>query len=350
MTTTVTPGTSIDRSPIDPAGRMLLAERLRAAVRGEVEFGSAFRAVYATDSSNYRQVPLGVVFPRDAADVSAAVAVCAEAGAPVLGRGAGTGLAGQTVNVGVVLDFSRHMNAILSIDPDRGIARVQPGVVLDDLRAACEPFGLTFGPDPATHAWCTLGGMIGNNSCGTHALYAGKTVDNVHRLRIVTAAGEDLWVGSYDDADYAAAVARGGTLARLLGGLRGDRPALCGRGHGCLPRHPSAGLRLQPRPGAPRPAATPGPAARRFGVDPGADRRGRVEPVHLAAAPAPGGAGLSGHLRRRRRGARPGRLRAARTGGDGRHPGVPVGGDRIEPRRDRPAAPGGRLAAGRDRR
>ena len=220
MTTIAAPGTTVDRSPIDPAGRVLLAERLHEAVRGEVEFGSAFRAVYATDSSNYRQIPLGVVFPMDAADVSAAVRVCAAAGAPVLGRGAGTGLAGQTVNVAVVLDFSRHMNKILDIDPERRIARVQPGVVLDDLRAACEPFGLTFGPDPATHAWCTLGGMIGNNSCGTHALYAGKTVDNVARLRIVTAAGEDLWVGEYDDAGYAAAVADGGTLARLLGGLR----------------------------------------------------------------------------------------------------------------------------------
>ncbi len=220
MTTIAAPGTTVDRSPIDPAGRVLLADRLREAVRGEVEFGSAFRAVYATDSSNYRQIPLGVVFPVDAADVSAAVRVCAAAGAPVLGRGAGTGLAGQTVNVGVVLDFSRHMNKILEIDPERRIARVQPGVVLDDLRAACEPFGLTFGPDPATHAWCTLGGMIGNNSCGTHALYAGKTVDNVARLRIVTATGEDLWVGEYDDAGYAEAVADGGTLARLLGGLR----------------------------------------------------------------------------------------------------------------------------------
>jgi FAD/FMN-containing dehydrogenase/Fe-S oxidoreductase len=199
---------------------MLLGERLSAAVRGDVEFDSAARAVYATDSSNYRQVPLGVVFPRDAADVAAAVRICAAAGAPILGRGAGTGLAGQTVNVGVVLDFSRYMNAILEIDPERRIARVQPGVVLDDLRAACEKHGLTFGPDPATHAWCTLGGMIGNNSCGTHALYAGKTVDNVRRLRIVTADGEDLWVGAYDDADYAGAVATGGTLARLLGGLR----------------------------------------------------------------------------------------------------------------------------------
>ncbi len=220
MTTTAPPGSRVDRSPVTPAEKALLADRLAQAVRGEVDFSSSARAVYATDSSNYRQVPLGVLYPLDAADVARAMQICAAAGAPVLGRGAGTGLAGQTVNVGVVLDFSRHMDKIIEIDPERRIARVQPGVVLDDLRAACAPHGLTFGPDPATHAWCTLGGMIGNNSCGTHALYAGKTVDNVHRLRIVTAGGEDLWVGAYDDDDYAAAVAAGGTLARLLGGLR----------------------------------------------------------------------------------------------------------------------------------
>lgn len=220
MTVTAAPGTNVDRSPITPADRLLLADELTGAVRGDVDFSSAARAVYATDSSNYRQIPLGVVYPLDADDVATVVRICAAAGAPILGRGAGTGLAGQTVNVGVVLDFSRHMDKILDIDPERRIARVQPGVVLDDLRAAAEVHGLTFGPDPATHAWCTLGGMIGNNSCGTHALYAGKTVDNVARLRIVTADGEDLWVGAYDDDDYRAAVADGGTLARLLGGLR----------------------------------------------------------------------------------------------------------------------------------
>ena len=220
MTISAAPGTRVDRSPVSPADRLLLADRLTAAVRGDVDFSSAARAVYATDSSNYRQVPLGVVFPRDAADVATVVRLCAAAGAPVLGRGAGTGLAGQTVNVGVVLDFSRYMNKILEIDVERRVARVQPGVVLDDLRAAAQVHGLTFGPDPATHAWCTLGGMIGNNSCGTHALYAGKTVDNVLRLRIVTADGEDVWVGAYDDDDYRRVVGEGGTLARLLGGLR----------------------------------------------------------------------------------------------------------------------------------
>lgn len=220
MTLTATPGTTVDRSPVTPADRLLLADKLATAIRGDVDFSSAARAVYATDSSNYRQIPLGIVFPRDEADVVTTVRLCAEIGAPILGRGAGTGLAGQTVNVGVVLDFSRYMNKILEIDPERRIARVQPGVVLDDLRAAAEEYGLTFGPDPATHAWCTLGGMIGNNSCGTHALYAGKTVDNVERLKVVTAEGDALWVGEYDDKAYREAVRAGGTLARLLGGLR----------------------------------------------------------------------------------------------------------------------------------
>jgi len=210
----------VDRNPLDESGRVALGRQLTDLIAGDVAFDGATRAVYATDSSNYRQVPLGVVFPTGAADVVATVKACAAVGAPVLGRGAGTGLAGQTVNVGVVLDFSRHMTAILQIDPEQRVARVQPGLVLDDLRAAAEVHGLTFGPDPATHAWCTLGGMIGNNSCGTHALYAGKTVDNVRRLRIVTASGDDIWIGRYDDADYAVAVAGGGELARLLGGAR----------------------------------------------------------------------------------------------------------------------------------
>ncbi|NNG34713.1 FAD-binding and (Fe-S)-binding domain-containing protein [Nakamurella aerolata] len=222
------PGTYVDRNTVDESSRVALGRSIAAKIDGVVAFDDATRAVYATDSSNYRQIPLGVVFPRSARDVQTVVTECAAVGAAVLGRGAGTGLAGQTVNVGVVLDFSRFMNAILDIDPARRVARVQPGLVLDDLRAAAEEFGLTFGPDPATHAWCTLGGMIGNNSCGTHALYAGKTVDNVRRLRIVTASGADFWVGRYDDAGYAEVIAEagsesdssGGELARLLGGAR----------------------------------------------------------------------------------------------------------------------------------
>ena len=198
-----------------------LERALRRALDDDaVEFGAGTRAMYATDSSNYRQIPIGVVFPRSAEDVVAALAVCAEHDVPVLGRGAGTSLAGQACNAAVVFDFSRHMNRILEIDPEARTARVQPGVVLDDLRRACEVHGLTFGPDPATHAWCTLGGMIGNNSCGTHALYAGKTVDNVLRLRVACYGGGEYEFGEYDDAAYAALVRSGAPEAGILGSLR----------------------------------------------------------------------------------------------------------------------------------
>ncbi len=218
--TLVEPGGRVDRSTVTGARRRELETALRRAVRGEVSFDGGTRAVYATDSSNYRQVPLGVVFPLDHEDVVASMRVCAEHDAPVLARGAGTSLAGQACNVAVVLDTSRHMTKILEIDPVARTARVQPGVVLDDLRRAAESYGLTFGPDPATHAWCTLGGMIGNNSCGSHALYAGKTVDNVERLTVVEYEGASFEVGAYDDADYDATVAAGGRLAEVLTGLR----------------------------------------------------------------------------------------------------------------------------------
>jgi FAD/FMN-containing dehydrogenase/Fe-S oxidoreductase len=214
------PGTRVDAAGLDESARLLLAADLQAAVRGEVAFDGATRGVYATDSSNYRQVPLGVVFPMDEADVLAVVGIAAAHDAPIVSRGGGTALAGQSCNVAVVLDFSRHMTAILDLDPVRRIARVQPGIVLDDLRAAAEVHGLTFGPDPATHAWCTLGGMVGNNSCGTHALYAGKTVDNIERLRMVTYAGTVLDLGPVDDAEYSRLTALGGETARIHSGMR----------------------------------------------------------------------------------------------------------------------------------
>ena len=180
---------------ITDAQRQLLGAELRRKLRGEVWFDGGRRAIYATDSSNYRQVPLGVVCPRDEAEVAHVLRLCREAGAPVVGRGAGTSLAGQACNEAVVIDLSRHLTKIVAIDPSARTARVQPGVVLDDLRAACQPHGITFGPDPATHAWCTIGGMIGNNSCGTHALYTGKTVDNVIDLTVHTYGGARLEVG-----------------------------------------------------------------------------------------------------------------------------------------------------------
>jgi FAD/FMN-containing dehydrogenase/Fe-S oxidoreductase len=172
-----------------------LAESLRLHVNGEVRFDRGTRALYATDGSNYRQVPIGIVLPRDTADVEATVALCREFGAPLLCRGGGTSLAGQCCNVAVVLDFSKYMNKIIEIDPARRIARVQPGVVLDSLRAAAEKHHLTFAPDPATHDRCTLGGMIGNNSCGVHSVMAGKTDDNIEALEILTYDGIRMKVG-----------------------------------------------------------------------------------------------------------------------------------------------------------
>jgi FAD/FMN-containing dehydrogenase/Fe-S oxidoreductase len=176
----------------DPLG---LHEALHAQVRGDVKFDNGSRALYATDGSNYRQVPIGVVLPRDADDVLAAISVCREFGAPLLCRGGGTSLAGQCCNVAVVLDFSKYMGKILEIDPAARIARVQPGVVLDHLRNAAEKYHLTFAPDPASHDRCTIGGMIGNNSCGVHSVMAGKTDDNIEALEVVTYDGIRLTVG-----------------------------------------------------------------------------------------------------------------------------------------------------------
>ena len=173
-----------------------LQSDLRSRIGGEVRFDTSSRALYATDGSSYRQVPIGVVIPRDADDVIATMAICREHGAPVLARGGGTSLAGQCCNVAVVLDFSKYMAKILEIDPVRKIARVEPGVILDHLRNAAEKHHLTFGPDPATHDRCTLGGMIGNNSCGVHSVMAGKTDENIEELDILTYDGVRMKVGA----------------------------------------------------------------------------------------------------------------------------------------------------------
>ena len=200
--------------------RAALGRALAEALAGEVSFDDTTRAAYASDSSNYRQVPLGVVYPRDHEDVEVCARLVAEAAAPLLARGAGTSLAGQACNEAVVVDMSRHMRRIELIDPERRVARAQAGVVLDDLRRAAEHHGLTFGPDPATHAWCTLGGMIGNNSCGTHGLYAGKTSDNVEELQVVLAGGTSFAVGAYPGDRARAAIGAGGRLGAVLAGLR----------------------------------------------------------------------------------------------------------------------------------
>ncbi|MGW2558322.1 FAD-binding and (Fe-S)-binding domain-containing protein [Streptomyces sp. NPDC001514] len=179
----------------DRADREELARALRADVRGDVDFGPGARALMTMDASNYRRVPDGVVAPRDAEDVAAALAVCRSHGVPVVPRGAGTSIAGQATGAGVVLDFTRHMRTVVSVDPEARTAVVQPGAVLDRLRDAAGAYGLTFGPDPSTHSRCTLGGMIGNNACGSHSVAWGTTADNVHELSVVTYGGDELRIG-----------------------------------------------------------------------------------------------------------------------------------------------------------
>src|SRR5580658_8464415 len=205
-----------------------LSAALTRHVHGDVRFDDGTRALYATDGSNYRQVPIGVVLPRDAEDVIATISLAREYGAPILCRGGGTSLAGQCCNVAVILDFTRYMDKIVEIDSARRIARVQPGVVLDRLRTAAEKHNLTFGPDPATHDRCTLGGMIGNNSCGVHSVMAGKTDDNIEELEILTYDGLRLKVGQTSDAEFEKIVGEGGRRSEIYAGLTRLRDAYSG--------------------------------------------------------------------------------------------------------------------------
>jgi FAD/FMN-containing dehydrogenase/Fe-S oxidoreductase len=205
---------------VDAAG---LAVALKRELRGDVRFDDGSRALYATDGSNYRQVPIGVVLPRDIDDVVAAIATARGFGAPILCRGGGTSLAGQCCNVAVVLDFSKYMAKILEVDPARRVARVQPGVILDNLRNAAEEHHLTFGPDPSTHDRCTLGGMIGNNSCGVHSVMAGKTDDNIEELEIQTYDGLRMRVGQTSEAELERIIREGGRRGEIYTGLRGLR-------------------------------------------------------------------------------------------------------------------------------
>jgi FAD/FMN-containing dehydrogenase/Fe-S oxidoreductase len=200
-----------------------LAAALRRELRGEVRFDDGTRALYATDASNYRQVPIGVVMPRNTDDVMAAVALARQFGAPILARGGGTSLAGQCCNVAVVIDFSKYMHEIVDLNPNAKYARVQPGIILDDLRGRAERHKLTFGPDPATHTHCTLGGMIGNNSCGVHSLMAGKTVDNIDELDVLTYDGVRMRVGPTTDDELATIIEGGGRRGAIYAGMKSIR-------------------------------------------------------------------------------------------------------------------------------
>jgi FAD/FMN-containing dehydrogenase/Fe-S oxidoreductase len=219
------PGTDATggRRAVSPPGDIDVASLKRALARtiqGEVCFDAGSRALYANDFSIYRHVPIGVVIPRDGDDVVAAIAACREHGAPVLPRGCGTGPSGQTTNVAVVFDYSKYFNDILEVDPESRRARVQPGVICDQLRNMAERHHLTYGPDPATHEYCTFGGMLGNNSCGTHSIMSGKTSDNVIELDVLLYDGTRLRVGATDDAELERIIASGGRQGEIYRSLR----------------------------------------------------------------------------------------------------------------------------------
>ncbi|OMI36240.1 FAD-binding and (Fe-S)-binding domain-containing protein [Streptomyces sparsogenes] len=196
-----------------------VAEALRRGDCGEVHGDAGRRAQYSADASNYRRIPLAVVFPRERRHVLNAIAVCRRLGIPITSRGAGTSTSGQAVGSGVVLDFSRHFNRLLSLDATARTATVQPGIVLDELQTAAAGHGLLFGADPSTHSRCTLGGMIGNNACGSHSLAWGRTAENVLELEVATYRGTVLRLGEMTRDEIEEAIAAGDDRGRLIAAL-----------------------------------------------------------------------------------------------------------------------------------
>jgi FAD/FMN-containing dehydrogenase/Fe-S oxidoreductase len=206
--------------------RRALARALAAEVEGEVRFGSASRALYATDASNYRQPPIGVVIPRTLDDIVATHRVCRDHGAPVLPRGCGTSLSGETVNYAVVIDCTKYLHDFDDPDMDERTVVCRPGAINEKLNEHTGRWGWIFGPDPSTHAYCSIGGNVGNNSCGIHSVQSQaygpgpRTSDNVHSLEIVTYDGVRMWVGETTDEEYERVVAAGGRRAEIYRDLR----------------------------------------------------------------------------------------------------------------------------------
>jgi len=241
--TEIFPAQKLTQTPVFPAASDFrqashLAETLRKRLQGEVRFDAGARALYAADLSIYRQPPIGVVIPRSIDDVLITVEECRQHGAPILGRGCGTSLAGQTCNAAVVIDFSKYLNRLLAIDPEGLSARLEPGIIRDDLNQAAERHHLTFAPDPATHQYCTVGGMIGNNSCGVHSVMGGKTVDNVEELEILTYDGLRMKVGRTTEDELEAIIAAGGGRGAIYRKLRDLRDRYANEVRSRFPRIP----------------------------------------------------------------------------------------------------------------
>src|SRR5581483_4905645 len=197
-----------------------LERELRRDVDGEVRFDAGSRGMYAVDGSNYRQVPIGVVVPRSIDDVGNTIAACRKFGVPVLSRGGGTSLCGQCCNVAIVIDWSKYLHDVLELNVAEKFARVQPGTICDQLRETAAPYQLTWGPDPATHDHCTFGGMLGNNSCGTHAQMAGKAVDNVESMDILLYDGTRMTVGWMSDEEMRSVAQQFGRVGQIYASLK----------------------------------------------------------------------------------------------------------------------------------
>lgn len=212
-----------------PSPETDLYDELRASLDGEVRFDEGSRAAYSTDASNYRYTPIGVVLPRTIDDVIATVAACRRHGAPITSRGGGTSLAGQTTNTAVIIDFSKYLWHVMAIDADARRAVVQPGCNTDHLKHEAAQHGLTWGPDPSTHSRNTLGGMIGNNSCGTHSVMSQfygpgpLTEDQVIDLDILTYAGDRMTVGAHTEDEVDEIIAAGGPRGDIYRRLRALR-------------------------------------------------------------------------------------------------------------------------------
>ncbi len=217
-------GTKSDRATVDTGH---LKRQLERTVRGEVRFDAGTKAMYANDASNYRQIPLGVVLPKTAEDIVATHRACAEFGAPIVNRGGGTSLSGETVNRALVIDTSKYFNWIGDVDRRSRTVRCQAGAINQKVNEKTgEQAGLVFGPDPSSHASCTIGGNVGNNSCGIHSVQSQlygpgpRMSDCVNAMEVVTYDGERFWVGCDEEKDLDEIIAAGGRKGEIYARLR----------------------------------------------------------------------------------------------------------------------------------
>lgn len=237
--------TEIIQGQVAELDTKLLEAELKGTIKGEVRFDEGSRGAYSTDGSNYRQVPIGVVIPETREDIIQTVSICNKYKAPVLSRGGGTSLAGQCCNIAVVMDMSKYYNQVLNIDAGKKLVTVEPGIVLDQMKKCTEErTGLTFGPDPATHSHCTIGGMMGNNSCGSHSVmaefegYGARVSDNTEKLTLLTYDGLVMEAGPTSEEDLERYIREGGRKGEIYTRLKAIRDKYADRIREKFPKIP----------------------------------------------------------------------------------------------------------------